>query len=91
MDRLAKIWVSGVVQGVGFRFFVNRLASQYGLGGIVKNLPDGRVYIEVEGDREVIQAFLKDVRVGHPWARVTDIQVEWLPFEGKYRNFRITY
>ena len=91
MHRLAKVWVRGVVQGVGFRYFVSRLARQYGLTGIVKNLYDGRVYIEVEGDKEVIEAFLKDVRVGHRWAHVSGVEVQLEPYSGKYRDFEITF
>ncbi len=91
MDALAKVWVSGVVQGVGFRYFVYRLANQYGLAGIVKNLPDGRVYIEVEGPKEIIQAFLQDVKIGHRWARVSGMEVKWEPYSGRYREFNITY
>ena len=91
MNALAKVWVSGIVQGVGFRYFVYRLANQYGLTGFVKNLHDGRVYIEVEGNREVIEAFLKDVRVGHRWAHVKGMEVEWEPYSGKYKTFEIAF
>ena len=91
MDGLAKIWVTGRVQGVGFRYFVYRLAKQFGLTGIVKNLFDGRVYIEVEGNREIIQAFMNEVERGNSWADVAKLDVEWQKFSGEYKTFEITY
>ena len=91
MERLAKIWVSGVVQGVGFRYFVSKLAKDFGLKGIVKNLFDGKVYIEAEGDKELIQQFMRDVEIGNRWSVVKRIEVEWEEYQGKYKNFDITY
>lgn len=91
MDGLAKIWVTGRVQGVGFRYFVYRLAKQYGLSGVVKNLFDGRVYIEAEGNREIIQAFMKEVERGNSWADVARVDVAWEKYSGKHKTFEITY
>jgi acylphosphatase len=86
-----KVLVSGVVQGVGFRYFVLRLANSYGLKGTVRNLPDGRVEIVAEGDRNLIESFLQDVKTGHPYAVVRDMQIEWLPFQGKFQRFDISF
>ena len=91
MQAFAKIRVSGVVQGVGFRFYVIRVAQDYGLNGITKNLADGRVYIEVEGDKGIIQDFLKDMKVGPRLSRVTNIEVEWGDYTNKYSRFDIDY
>ena len=91
MDNLAKILVSGVVQGVGFRYFVFKLANDFGLKGIVKNLFDGKVYIEAEGNKEIIQQFMRDVEIGNRWSVVKRITVEWEEYSGKYKNFNITY
>ncbi len=91
MDASARIWVSGVVQGVGFRFYVIRVAQEYGLKGITKNLADGRVYIEVEGDKGLIQDFLKDVRIGPRLSRVTDMEIVWADYSNKYSRFDIDY
>jgi len=55
------IFYSGTVQGVGFRFMVQRYASRLNLNGWVKNLNDGRVEILVEGDRGDVQQLLADV------------------------------
>ncbi len=85
----AKIQVSGVVQGVGFRFFVYRIASRLGLTGYVKNLYDGGVLIEVEGDRAAVEELISQVKVGPRAAHVSDVKVEWKPFEGAFQDFDI--
>lgn len=52
----------GRVQGVGFRFTAVRMAERYAVAGSVKNLPDGRVLLTAEGQRDDLDAFLDDVR-----------------------------
>ncbi|HEY9165026.1 MAG TPA: acylphosphatase [Candidatus Kryptonia bacterium] len=76
-DARAHLLVSGSVQGVGYRFFAIRKADLFGLKGFVRNLIDGRVEIVVEGDRGLIEEFLKEARVGPMAAHVTDVRVEW--------------
>lgn len=56
------IYFSGKVQGVGFRFTCYRLASSLGLTGWVKNLPDGRVEMEMQGSEDKLNAFLKQIQ-----------------------------
>ena len=81
--------VSGVVQGVGFRWFVHRLACRYGITGYVRNLPDGSVETCAEGEEGTLIAFFDDVRIGPSYARVTAVRVDWLPYNGKFKEFRI--
>jgi acylphosphatase len=57
-----EVHYSGRVQGVGFRYRVCRIAEQYTVTGYVKNLPDGRVEVVVEGRSEEIQAMLRAVK-----------------------------
>lgn len=72
--RLARSYlVSGRVQGVGFRFFVQRAASIEGLHGWVQNLPDGRVEISAEGEAEAVTRFERQLRQGPPAARVDEV------------------
>ncbi len=89
MNIGAQIHVRGLVQGVGYRYFINRNAAKYGLCGYVKNLPNGNVDIFVEGDRSLIEEFIKDAKCGPMVSRVTDLQIEWKTFENKYTDFRI--
>lgn len=81
--------VSGMVQGVGFRYFVMNRAVNFGLVGFTRNLYSGDVEIEVEGDRSLIEEFIKEVRVGPRAARVTDIKIEWLKCTGANLNFEV--
>ncbi|OGG43640.1 MAG: hypothetical protein A3F84_21405 [Candidatus Handelsmanbacteria bacterium RIFCSPLOWO2_12_FULL_64_10] len=91
MRSCLHILVDGVVQGVGFRFFTERMAGRYGLSGWVRNLPDGRVEIEVEGEEGVLNAFMRDVRRGPPHAHVTNVQVNPRPATGHYDGFEVRF
>jgi acylphosphatase len=74
--RLARLYiVTGRVQGVGFRFFVNRAAAVEGLHGWVRNLPDGGVEIRAEGEHDSLERFERQVRQGPRSARVEAIDV----------------
>ena len=85
----AYIRVSGKVQGVGFRYFAEERANSLGLAGYARNLPDGRVEIEVEGEKEKIDAFLDRVREGPPRSNVTSVDVTWGPATSKRAGFSI--
>lgn len=79
---------SGVVQGVGFRPFLYRLAVRHGLSGWVQNRTDG-VVAEVEGPAEELDRFLKDVESERPpHADIAGIVSEEIPAKGE-RDFRI--
>lgn len=67
--------VRGRVQGVGFRWFVEREAQQIGLAGWVRNNPDGAVEVLATGSREQINALHEKLRMGPRAARVDDVQV----------------
>ena len=87
----AHIIVSGVVQRVGFRFFTQRLAHEYGLTGWVRTVPDGKVEIEVEGERGLVTDFIEEVRVGPPASRVTALNVSWDQYSGAYETFEVKF
>lgn len=87
----AIILVSGRVQGVGYRAFAARVATQRKLVGGVRNRDDGRVELDVEGPRETIEALLAELRIGPPAARVTAVTVEWNPGTERFSNFQIWY
>jgi len=69
--------VSGRVQGVCFRQSTADTARRLGLRGWVRNLPDGRVEAEAEGDRAAAEALVEWCRRGPPAARVDDLEVRW--------------
>jgi acylphosphatase len=71
--------VSGHVQGVGFRRFVQRKARDLGLAGHAANLPDGRVEVLADGEEAAMGHLEKWLQRGPPLARVTSVQVEQVP------------
>ncbi len=86
--RLARIKVRGVVQGVGFRPFVYRLAHQYQLNGWVRNT-SGSVDIEVEGAEKAVRSFLSDLEVkAPPMARIESVKTSFHSPKG-YTQFQI--
>jgi acylphosphatase len=85
----AHLTVAGVVQMVGFRSFTLRVAREYGLTGWVRNMPDGRVEIEAEGDKSLLGDFVKEIRIGPPPSRVTALDVQWGPYTGAYTAFDV--
>jgi len=87
----AKVHVRGVVQGVGFRWWCVRRAREYSVNGYVCNLPDGSVEMKAEGDRGVVEAFLKDVRVGPTYSDVTDVNIEWYEKPGGFDDFTVRH
>ena len=87
----ARLLVKGRVQGVGYRAFAARVASQRGLSGGVRNLDDGRVKLEIEGRKDQILSLIEDLKNGPPAARVTAIDVEWSPATGRFTDFQVWY
>jgi len=81
--------VSGQVQGVGFRFFAKDAAAREGLSGWVRNLDNGSVEIEAEGDSEALQRFEMAIRRGPRSARIDDVLAEPAAARGSGGPFRI--
>lgn len=87
MERTAKrLQITGRVQGVGFRFYLQRKARELGLAGWVRNCRDGSVEAVVQGGAEAVDTMIAWARRGPPSAvvadvRVTDASGEYLGFE----------
>lgn len=81
--------ITGRVQGVGFRWFTHDAAAREGVDGWVRNLPDGRVEAEVEGEREAIDRLEAALRRGPAASRVEDVDVEERAPEGRRTGFSI--
>lgn len=90
MDEILqyKIHVTGHVQGVGFRWSAVRAARNLGIKGLVKNLSDGTVYLEAEGSREQLNAYLE-------WCKNGPGFVESVTFDTfppvNHTDFRVEY
>ena len=83
--------VRGRVQGVGFRYWVDRRARGLGLHGVVRNLAGGEVEVEAEGERARLEDLVAAVKQGPANARVDDIDVEWGTFRGAFHGFEIGF
>jgi acylphosphatase len=79
----------GLVQGVGYRWFVARRAQSLGLSGFVRNLYDGTVELEAEGERSLIEELIKESRVGPRSAQVTKLIIEWVEPLNQLGGFNI--
>ena len=71
-----KGFVSGRVQGVGFRYFVRRHADTQQLSGYAKNLADGRVGFLLQGEKTAVQLVLEQIRRGPSYSKVDDVEVK---------------
>jgi len=77
MEVRAHIVVKGLVQGVGFRYFVYARAAEAGASGFVRNLDSGDVEIEAQGERSKVEILIDQIKAGPRSARVTDLRIEW--------------
>lgn len=82
MSQHFNITVSGRVQGVFFRDSTKKMAGILGLHGFVQNLPDGRVYIEAEGDNDMLVRLIDWCHHGPELANVTNVSVTDGPVVG---------
>ncbi|UWX57751.1 acylphosphatase [Chlorobaculum sp. MV4-Y] len=83
------IIISGLVQGVGFRMFVLREASARSLSGWTRNLPDGTVEVEAQGNSELVDELTRQTRIGPSRSSVTSIKVKEIEVDTSDREFRI--
>jgi acylphosphatase len=89
MERLHAV-VRGNVQGVGFRYFVQRKAQQLGLRGWVRNNDDGTVELVAEGPRSELERLKMAAEEGPRMARVQRVEVQWSPATGGLGDFELT-
>ncbi len=90
LKRLA-ITVTGRVQGVGYRFFTKDTADMYGFSGWVHNCFNGDVEMEVQGNTELIQQFISELRKGPMMSHVTDVRTREMELESGEKLFSIRH
>jgi acylphosphatase len=83
--------VTGLVQGVNFRWFTQRRASELRLVGYVRNRSDGSVELVAEGPRQAVESLLDAVRVGPASAVVENLEAQWETPTGGYSRFEIRF
>lgn len=81
--------ISGRVQGVSYRFNAWQQAKQLELTGWVRNLPDGRVEMHIEGDEARLDNMIKWAQTGPRFATVTDITINEKAISNEYSDFEI--
>jgi len=89
MTRNVHVRISGRVQGVGYRAFVERMAERLGLDGWVRNRRDGSVEAEFAGETTAVAAMLAACRNGPRLAQVAEVAVSDLEPEGKHEGFAV--
>jgi acylphosphatase len=89
MNRAVRLQavIRGEVQGVGFRWAVQRQAGQLGLTGYAQNLPDGSVRVEAEGDPDRLDQLEAFLEQGPRWAEVQSLESQRVPATGEFREF----
>ena len=86
----AHVLFSGTVQGVGFRYTCRDYAVDLGLKGWVKNLPDGRVELLVEGPKDDVEALIKRTET-HFDGFIRDKNVDYQATDGQFEDFKIAF
>ena len=89
--RRAKIIASGLVQGVGYRYFVLRHADNLNLKGYTQNLYTGEVLVEVEGEIGLINELIRQLKIGPMKSHVTNCLVEWPEHKNEFKRFEVRY
>lgn len=84
-----KLYISGLVQGVGYRFFAQRSAARHQVKGYVRNLDDGRVESLVQGRESAVDAFKQDLATGPLGSEIENIEEFVIEPEVNYSTFRI--
>jgi acylphosphatase len=85
----AEITVAGLVQGVGFRYFLYSKAQNLGLNGFTKNLFTGEVVTVVEGERFLIEELIDYIKIGPSRSHVKSHSVNWFEYKNEFTIFEI--
>ena len=91
-NQRAEILARGMVQGVGFRYFVLYNALKLGLKGYTKNLYSGdEVLTVVEGEKFAIEELFKLIRVGPSHSSVESCNIAWKDYKGEFKTFEVRF
>jgi acylphosphatase len=87
----AEILATGLVQGVGFRYFVLQNAMKFDLKGYVKNLFSGEVYTVAEGEKFKVEELFKQIKIGPMHAQVKEASIKLDKPQNEFTKFEIRY
>jgi acylphosphatase len=85
----ARVFYSGRVQGVGFRYTTKTTATGFELSGAIRNLPDGRVELVAEGMKAELEAFLVAIRESGLGHFIESETIDWGEAKNEFRGFEI--
>jgi acylphosphatase len=86
-----KILLSGRVQGVGFRFFVEPRAKKYNIAGYVRNTFNNKVEVVCQGEKENLELFIKEIKKGPTFSIVRNVDIEEIKNPQNYSVFEIKF
>lgn len=86
--KTLRVYISGTVQGVMFRKYIEEQANKIGVRGFVRNMEDGRVEVIIEGIDEKVREMLEVCKTGTQHAKIRDIQVQEIKYQG-FEGFKI--
>lgn len=89
MNARIRINVSGIVQGVGYRYYTFRTARKLSLTGYVQNKPNGTVEVVAEGEKSNLLRLIEELRIGPPNCSVENLSIKWEPPKSDLQDFRI--
>lgn len=89
--KRAHVIIQGQVQGVGYRYFAMKTAQQASIVGWVKNREDGSVELIAQGEESAIEQFAWTLRNKHPWAKINNMEIQWIENEDNLHAFEIKY
>ena len=90
MKQQVRVYYSGRVQGIGFRYTAEEIARDSGVSGWVKNLPDGRVEVVAEAEEKALKDFLS--RINERFSSfIRDADINWEAASGKFKEFGIKF
>jgi acylphosphatase len=89
MKKRAEIIINGLVQGVGFRYFILRHAQELGLTGFTRNLYSGEVQTVVEGEVAKIEELFSIVKTGPRSSSVNKSTIFWSDSKEEFSSFQI--
>ncbi len=90
-EKRGEIIANGLVQGVGFRYFIIKNAENLGLKGYTQNLYTGEVLTVVEGAKVKIEELYKRIKVGPSHASVKNCKINWGESKNEFTHFEIRY
>ena len=86
--KTLKIYITGTVQGIFFRKFIEERANELRIRGFVRNLDDGRVEVIIEGDEKKIEEMINICRQGSPHSTINNIEIQELKHQG-FNSFKV--